>query len=138
MNARDREPSPRRLYKDREHRAVCGVCAGIADYFGADVAMVRIFTVLSQFLFPVTFLVYMAMCLILPEKPGALYRDETDEEFWQSVRVSPAATASSVRHRFRTMETRLQRMERYVTSKNFDLDREFRDLENEDGPGRGR
>ncbi len=137
MNTRDREPSPRRLYKDRGNRAVCGVCAGIADYFGADVAMVRIFTVLSQFLFPVTFLVYMAMCLILPEKPGALYKDETDEEFWQSVRVSHGATASSVRHRFRTMETRLQRMERYVTSKNFDLDREFRDLENEEGPVRG-
>ncbi len=131
VNRPDREPSPRRLYKDRENRAVCGVCAGIADYFGADVAMVRVFTVLSQFLFPVTFLVYMALCLILPAKPRALYRDEEEEEFWQSIRVSPAATASSVRHRFRSMETRLQRMERYVTSRNFDLDRKFRDLENE-------
>ncbi len=49
--------TPPRLYKDRENRMLCGVCAGIADYFGADVAMVRIFTVLSQVLFPVTFLV---------------------------------------------------------------------------------
>jgi phage shock protein C len=129
MNRSAQQPSPRRLYKDSGNRALCGVCAGIADYFGADVAMVRIFTVISQVMFPVTILVYMALCFILPSKPEALYRDEREEEFWQSIRVSPAATATSVRHRFRSLETRLQRMERYVTSRNFGLDREFRDLE---------
>lgn len=126
-----REPSPTRLYKNRENKVLCGVCSGIAEYFGFDVTLTRLLAVLSQFMFPATFLVYIGLCILLPAKPARLYESESDQEFWKGVRVSPTTTFSEVRHRFRSVEARLQRIERYVTSSNFSLDREFRDLERE-------
>ena len=48
------------------------------------------------------------------------------------MRRAPKATFAEVRYRFRDMEARLQKMERYVTSKRFQLDREFENLRNQD------
>lgn len=126
---RNKEPSPRRLYRDKQKGMVCGVCAGIADYLGVDRGIVRIITLISFFVMPATILGYLAMCLLLPIRPQQLYKDERDEVFWRGMRTSPQGTFSSMRHKFREMEARLQRMERYVTSSRFNLDKEFRDLQ---------
>lgn len=126
---RTRADSPRRLYRDKSNGMICGVCAGIADYFGADVSVVRILSAVALLWFnAVAFFAYIALCFLLPVKPSQLYRDESDKKFWQGVRTSPKGTFSAVRLRIREMDMRLQRMERYVTSKRFNLDREFRDL----------
>ena len=130
MSKNDR-PAYRRLYRDRENRMLCGVCAGVADFFGFDVTATRVLTVILQFLFPATFLVYLAMCLVVPRKPEEIYRDKREEQFWKSVRTSPVATVASVRHKLREVDARLQKMERYVTSPGFSLDKEFRDLQDE-------
>lgn len=124
-------PSPQRLFRDKERGVCCGVCAGLADYFGFNVSVVRILTVIGCLMFPIIIFIYICMCLLLPVKPQRLYRDHQDEKFWRSVRRSPSDTFSSVRHKFREMEARLERMERYVTSPRFKLDREFEDLERE-------
>lgn len=124
-----REPNPARFYRDPEKGKIGGVCAGLAEYFGFDLALTRVLTVIGMFFFPSLLLVYFGLWWLLPAKPGQLYRDEEDKDFWRGMRVSPAATLSDVRHRFRSADARLQRMERYVTSRNFTLDREFRDLE---------
>jgi phage shock protein C len=58
-----------------------------------------------------------------------MYQDQEEEQFWSSVRQSPLATVASVRHTMRELDAKLQRMERYVTSPGFGLDREFRELE---------
>lgn len=128
---RQERANPKRLYRDKERGAVCGVCAGIADYFGWDVSIVRVVTVIGMFLTPFMWIAYIILCFALPRKPrkAEVYRDEEDERFWRSVRVSPADTFRRIRHNFREMDARLQRMERYVTSRHYDLDREFRDLE---------
>jgi len=110
---------------------LCGVCAGVADFFGFDVTATRVLTVILQFLFPATFLVYLAMCLVVPRKPEEIYRDKREEQFWKSVRTSPVATVASVRHKLREVDARLQKMERYVISPGFNLDKEFRDLQDE-------
>lgn len=128
MNDRTRR-APTRLYKDKERRMLCGVCAGIADHFGFDLTATRVLTVVLQFMFPATFLVYILMCILLPRKPRELYEDREEEQFWSSVRKSPVATVASVRHKMRELDAKLQRMERYVTSPGFTLDQEFRDLE---------
>jgi phage shock protein C len=128
MNDKTRR-TPDRLYKDKEKGMLCGVCAGIADYFGFDLTATRVLTVVLQFMFPATFLVYILMCMLLPKKPRELYEDREEEQFWSSVRKSPVATVASVRHKMRELDAKLQRMERYVTSPGFTLDQEFRDLE---------
>lgn len=124
-----RDANPVRFYRDPDAGKIGGVCAGLAEYFGFDLALTRVLTVVAMFFFPTLLLVYFALWWLLPEKPTQLYRDEDDREFWRGVRVSPAETLSEVRHRFRSADARLQRMERYVTSRNFRLDQEFRDLE---------
>ena len=124
-----REPNPVRFYRDPDAGKIGGVCAGLAEYFGFDLALTRLLTVVAMFFFPTLLLVYFALWWLLPEKPKQLYRDDDDREFWRGMRVSPAETLSDVRHRFRSADARLQRMERYVTSRNFRLDQEFRDLE---------
>ena len=122
----DKQPS--RVYRDPANGRLLGVCAGLADYFGFDLLATRVLTIVAQFLFPPTFLIYLGLAFLLPRKPQGLYRDESEEEFWRGVRKSPQATFSSVRHKFREMDLRLQRLERYVTSPRFDLDREFENL----------
>lgn len=127
----DNDFHPRRLYRDSSRGMIAGVCAGIADYFGFNLCAVRCLTILGCIFFPIVIFGYIAMAILLPKKPGNLYRNKREEKFWRSVRRSPQSTFADVRYKMRNLETKLQRLERYVTSKRFNLDREFRDLERE-------
>lgn len=125
------ERDPKRLYRDPYNGWFAGVCAGIADYISISAGVVRLLVILLA-LFgaaPLVLIAYLVLAVALPKRPRELYRGESDEAFWRSVRTSPGATCEAVRGRFRGMERRLQRMERYVTSERYDLEREFRDLE---------
>ena len=128
----DNESSPRKLYRDTERGRFMGVCAGLADYTGISTCAMRwlMFIAILAW-FPIVLIVYLILGFALPRKPRDLYRDQTEEKFWRSLRKSPSETFSDVRYRFRQLDRRMQRLERYVTSKRFHLDREFRDLENE-------
>lgn len=42
---------PKRLYRSRENRVLCGVCGGIAEYFNVDPVLIRLGMVL--FIWPV-------------------------------------------------------------------------------------
>ena len=46
-------------------------------------------------------------------------------EFWRGVSNAPSDAFGSLRHRFRELNLRLERMEAYVTSKEFEIDREL-------------
>ncbi|MEM9057440.1 MAG: envelope stress response membrane protein PspC, partial [Pseudomonadota bacterium] len=122
--------NPKRFYRDSENGKLLGVCAGIADYFGFSVSATRWVWVLAT-IFAAQFLVivYFVIGFLVPVKPHGLYRDKKEERFWRDMRNSPSTTFSEVRHRYRQLEVRAQRLERYVTSPRFNLDQEFRDLE---------
>jgi len=72
--------------------------------------------------------VYFVLGFILPTRPANLYASPSIERMWRSYRRSPIGTVDEVKHRFRNMESRLQKMERYVTSSRYDLDKDFKDL----------
>jgi phage shock protein C len=119
-----------RFYRDPRHGKLMGVCAGLADYFGWNVTFVRILAIIALLWFNVlTLIAYFVLGFILPTKPDALYDWDADEEYWRSIRRSAGATFRDVRHRFRELDMRLQHMEGYVTSSRYNLDRQFRDLE---------
>lgn len=64
-----RPPGPRRLVRSRDDKMIAGVCAGVADYFGVDVTLVRLVTVLGTVFGVGTFLVaYIVAWLLLPEE----------------------------------------------------------------------
>ncbi|MGH8427280.1 MAG: envelope stress response membrane protein PspC [Gammaproteobacteria bacterium] len=127
-----RHRGPNRLYRDPERGMIMGVCAGIADYFGWNLTLVRVVVVLTFFFWwGITLVVYVIMGFLLPKKPQGLYETAEDETFWRGVRRSPSESFHDLRHRFRDIDLRMQRMEGYVTSNRYDLDRQFRDLEDE-------
>lgn len=116
-----------RLYRDRENSVIFGVCAGLADYFGFDVKVTRICVALGAiFFFPTVIVLYVILGLLLKESPDA-HREHVreDYELRRRVRAEPHATLRSVRHRFRELDRRLQRLEKHVTSKKYRLQREF-------------
>lgn len=122
----------RRLYRNREQGRCFGVCAGIADYFGFDLGITRIVVFIGLIFFtPAILIVYFALVLLLPVKPRTEERtDPTEQAFVKSVRAEPQAVLSGARHRFRELELRLQRLEKYVTSSSYNLDKEFESLNN--------
>jgi phage shock protein C len=122
--------SAQRFYRDPHNGKIMGVCAGLADYFGWNVTFVRILAIIALLWFNgLTLIAYFVLGFMLPPKPDRLYDWDADEEYWRSVRRSAGGTFRDVRHRFRELDMKLQRMEGYVTSSRYDLDRQFRDLE---------
>lgn len=119
-----------RFYLDKRNGKILGVCAGISDYTGVDVTLVRIGMILLAVLGQgIGIIAYFLTGWIAPKKPVEL-RNETPEQtkFWQGVRASPARTVRDVRSRFREIDRRLAEVETYVTSSNSRLAREIEQL----------
>jgi phage shock protein C len=118
-----------RLHRNPRRGVIFGVCAGIAEYFGFDLTVTRVLVVIAAlFAFPLITIAYLVLALLLPRRasePGAEYELDPVQ---RQVRADPHDMISSVRYRFRDLDSRLQKLEKYVTSNRFALDREFRNL----------
>ncbi len=155
-NQSDYEPqSPKRgeLFRDPSRGKIFGVCAGVADYFGLEVWVVRIITVtaLLFFQFPI-FIAYMVGYFVLEPKPGTGKYDKftkfrkgsrrrghqssrdseeahgaTVKQIWRKGRI-PGQTLKHLNKQFQGLESRLRSMESYVTSKQFELRKDFEEL----------
>ncbi len=118
-----------RLWRDREHGVIAGVCAGIADYIGAERVVVRLIAVAGLiFFFVPTAAAYLILAVVLPPKPPTLYASRDEEKFWRGVNTAPADTFGALKGKFRDLEERLGRMESQIASGDFELHRKFRDL----------
>lgn len=125
------EPRHTKFYVDKRNKKWMGVCAGIADYSGLDVTLVRIAMVVLTIAggFPWTLIAYWAAAWVAPLKPPALYEQKPeDKKFWQQVRTSPRRTVREVRGQFRELDRRLADVETYVTSSNGRLAQEIEKL----------
>jgi len=90
--------NPHRFYRDTENGRVAGVCAGIADFFGIRRRVVRIAAIFCLvFFFVPTALAYIALTIVLPKKPPALYASREEEVFWRGVSTAPEDTLKSLR-----------------------------------------
>lgn len=128
MNRLSERKNPHKLFRDREHAMIAGVCAGIAEYFGLNRKGVRVATVLLMLLPPFfAFVVvsYVVLAIVLPVKPVDLYETQEQAEFWRGVSNAPSDVFGALSHRFKELNLRLQRMEAYVTSREFEIDREL-------------
>jgi phage shock protein C len=126
----DSEPSRQRLYRDTRRAWLAGVCAGIADYFGVSAGLVRFLMFLSALFFTMpTVFGYVVAALVLKRRPEHLYASREEEAFWRSVRLEPSRTAHGLLRKFQELERRLRAAEARVTSSEFRLRREFKDLE---------
>ena len=123
-------PSRTRFYLDKRHKKIMGVCAGIANYTGLDVNVVRIGLVLSVFIGAGALIpVYFIAGWIADDEPREIATDSKEERrFWQGVRASPTQTAREIRSRMRDIDRRLADIEYHVTTENRSLAREIEQL----------
>ena len=131
--------NPHILYRDREHRIIGGVCAGIAEYFGLSRLVVRLAVLASLFFFTLpTFVIYVVAMFFLKDRPGeARPRDPEEQELYQSLHRSPRRTAENVRRRMAALDKRIRDLEAYLTSRRYTLNRAFENLDQQGGTGHG-
>lgn len=65
----------KRLYKDQNNKKLCGVCSGIAKYFGIDPTLVRLALVLFCILGGSGVLAYIICAIVMPDEPGYIEED---------------------------------------------------------------
>ena len=143
------------LHRDPSKGKIAGVCAGIAEYFGMEIWLVRILTLTGFFLLapPFFFVGYIAAWFILEKKPQGLSAKPRDDEYvprsqgkgWHNVPEQesekvvvkskiwqagepPKQAFIDIKQRFAKNESRLRKMETYVTSSEFQLNRELSKL----------
>ena len=123
-------PSRTRFYRNKRDGKVNGICAGIADYTGLDVTLVRIMLVAAILVGGGALLpVYFIAGWIADDQPREIAADDKDErKFWQGVRASPSQSARDIRGRMRAIDRRLAEIEQYVTTENRSLAREIDEL----------
>lgn len=142
------------LFRNPSRGKIAGVCAGVADYFGWEIWLVRILVV-SGVLFgmPFLILVYVAAWFILDKDPSSAAfvkgkrgqnvsgydrtKSSEDELASESIKVKarvwqsgepPKQAFHDIRRKFRTLEHKLQNLEKYVTSTEFTVSREINKL----------
>jgi phage shock protein C len=119
-----------KFYLDKRNKKFMGVCAGIADYTGVDVTLVRIATAaLFVFTSGSAIPIYILAGIIANDKPREFYEgDREDQKFWQGVRAKPANSIRQTRARFREIDRRLADVELHITSQNRRLADEIESL----------
>jgi phage shock protein C len=125
------QPASRtRFYRDKRNGKIMGVCAGIADYTGFDVNLVRVCFLATVFMSGGSIVpFYFIAGFVTPPKPRELeFEDREERRFWQGVRASPTRTARDIRSRLRDIDRRLADIESYVTTENRSLAREIEQL----------
>jgi phage shock protein C len=123
--------SPTGLYKDGMKGKIAGVCAGLGDYFGIRPNIVRLIAVLLSlfgFFVPVL-IVYIALAFLLEQKPRELAENPEEDRFWREVRTRPDYMSVDLKRRFQEIEKRTRQLEALITSKQFRLNRELRQLD---------
>ncbi len=126
----DQPASRTRFYRNKRDGKVMGLCAGIADYTGLDVTLVRIMLVAAILIGGGALLpVYFIAGWIADDQPREIATDDKDErQFWQGVRASPSQSARDIRGRMREIDRRLADIEIYVTTENRSLANEIEQL----------
>lgn len=131
----------RRLYRDPANAKICGVCAGIANYYGMEHWVVRCLAVTglifaSQIVFPAYWIAYFVMAKppkgseskkSRNQKNGRTDHSSPAPEF--GTKLSPRRSLRNVQADLAEAELRLRRMESHVTSDQYELQKELNKID---------
>lgn len=114
--------SQKKLYCIPEQGKLKGVCAGIADYLGVPVLLVRVIVIMSLFfgLFVLTIVGYLLLAAILPDMPPS--------EQGRDKPLSAHQLLDELSAELNGGERELREVERYVTSETFSVRSRFSQL----------
>lgn len=158
VHYRDYEDLSRRsrgLYLDRENRKIVGVCAGLARYLGMEAWMVRCVALTGLLFVPsVVFPAYWIVFIVMGHRPSGRagsrragterhgrrrarvrgrssrhrHRDHRSSAPASRARYSPRESLRAAQADFAEVELRLRRMEAFVTSDRYALERGFAEI----------
>jgi len=61
---------PKKLYRSKMNRYICGVCGGLGDYFNVDATLIRLAAVVFAFVSCGTaVLAYFVAAVVIPDNP---------------------------------------------------------------------
>jgi phage shock protein C len=110
-----------------------GVCAGLSAHLGFNLKVTRFLAVIAFFCaMPLTIIGYLAAVFLIPAASSKTCDDVSSEQMRKKklreeiLRAKPSV--SEVRERYKSMDERLAKIEKYITSSRYELDEEFRRL----------
>ena len=123
----------RRLYRDADRAVLGGVCAGLSTYLGINLKVTRFLCIIAFLCaFPFALVAYLVAVLLIPasssRRDDGMRYDELRKQALREEILRAKPTVKDVRERYKSMDERLARIEKYVTSSRYDLDEEFRRL----------
>jgi phage shock protein C len=129
-----------RFVRDRDRAVLGGVCAGLANYLGFNLKVTRLLAVFAFLIaMPFTVIIYFAAVFLIPAESSYDYdvvvtkkskrcrrrkakrqarRDNVAEERQSTI-------AADINRRCESMDERLARLEKHVTSRRFQIDQEL-------------
>jgi len=138
-----------KLYKIPQNKKICGVCAGIAEYFDVETWVVRVVAVSILLLGGGggIIIIYFVACWLLDPKPvnennkystatkpgasessEAHYHRPNVQDVWRKGSFTEQSM-SRVQTKFDHLENRMRDLETFVTSDKFSLHRAFKDIQ---------
>ena len=123
----------RRLYRDRDRAVLGGVCAGLSTYLGINLKVTRFLCVIAFLCaFPFALIAYFVAMLLIPVSSSRLDSgiryDELRKQALREEILRARPTVNDVRERYKSMDERLARIEKHVTSSRYELDEKLRRL----------
>jgi phage shock protein C len=133
----------RRLYRDADRAVLGGVCAGLAGYLGFNLKVTRFLAFIAFLMaMPIAVIGYLAAVFLIPSASRLNYDVDTEDFVCRRRRSrkerkarkknkEAAATASGpseaaeIERRCRSLDERLVRLEKHVTSRRFQLEQEL-------------
>ncbi|GMV91403.1 MAG: hypothetical protein AMXMBFR82_11810 [Candidatus Hydrogenedentota bacterium] len=118
------EHNVKRLYRSRSGM-IFGVCKGMAEYLDFPVGGLRLIAILLSLFTGIWPLVgaYIIAALILKPEPVIPFREDTDQEFYESYVNSRSMALHRLKRTFDNLERRIRRLESMVTARDYDWER---------------
>ena len=140
--------SERRFYRDADRAMLGGVCAGLAAYLGFNLKMTRFLAFIAFLMaMPIAVIGYLAAVFLIPsatgrefdavtethrqarhEPKGRRTRRRARKEHEEAADAPKSSVAADVDRRCQSMDQRLARLEKHVTSKRFQIEQELERL----------
>lgn len=130
--------SNRRFCRDADRAILGGVCAGLAGYFGFNLKATRFLAFIAFLVaMPAAVVGYLAAVCLIPSESHRGYGVQKERGIRGRRKRSRAndavdspkpSYAEIINRRCRTLDERLARLEKHVTSRRFQLDQELRKL----------
>lgn len=137
----------RHFYRDADRALLGGVCAGLANHLGFNLKVTRLLAFIAFLMaMPIAVIAYLAAVCLIPAESRRNYDDrdhelEPERHFRKrrrsrrekraarknkdSAQILKSTLTKDINRRCSSMDRRLARLEKHVTSKRFQIDQEL-------------